>query len=40
MALDFIHFLAMLLLAGTLIRFIAMKLPPDSDLKKALTYIY
>ncbi len=37
---DFVHFLAQLLLAGILLRFLEMKLNPDSDLKKALAFIY
>jgi hypothetical protein len=37
---DFVHFLANLLLAGILLRFLEMKLNPDSDLKKALAFIY
>lgn len=40
MAVDFVQFLANLLLAGLLLRFIQMKLAPDSDLKKALAFIY
>jgi hypothetical protein len=37
---DFVHFLANLLIAGILLRFLEMKLNPDSDLKKALAFIY
>jgi hypothetical protein len=37
---DFVHFLANLLFAGILLRFLEMKLNPDSDLKKALAFIY
>lgn len=40
MAVDFLQFLANLMLAGLLIRFAQMKLGPDSDLKKALAFIY
>lgn len=40
MAVDFAQFLANLLLAGLLIRFIELKLSPDSDLRKALAFIY
>lgn len=40
MAVDFAQFLANLLLAGLLIRFVQIKLGPDSDLKKALAFIY
>jgi hypothetical protein len=37
---DFVHFLANLLIAGILLRFLEMKLNPDSDLKKALAFVY
>lgn len=40
MAVDFLHFLANLILAGLLLRFIEMKLPAESTLKSALSYIY
>jgi hypothetical protein len=40
MAVDFVQFLANLLLAGLLLRFIEMKLNPESDLRKALAFIY
>lgn len=40
MAIDFAQFIAQLLLAGLLLRFLQMKLSPDSDLRKALTFIY
>lgn len=40
MAVDFVQFLAQLLLAGLLLRFIEMKLADGSDLKKALAFIY
>lgn len=40
MAVDFFQFLANLMLAGLLIRFIEMKLNPESDLRKALAFIY
>jgi hypothetical protein len=35
-----VHFLANLLIAGILLRFLEMKLNPDSDLKKALAFVY
>lgn len=40
MSIDFVQFLAQLLLAGLLIRFVQIKLSPDSDLRKALAFIY
>lgn len=40
MAVDFLQFLANLILAGLLIRFVEMKLGDNSDMKKALTFIY
>lgn len=40
MAVDFAQFLANLLLAGLLIRFLQIKMSPDSDLRKALAFIY
>lgn len=40
MAIDFVQFLAQLLLAGLLIRFVQIKLAPESDLRKALAFIY
>lgn len=40
MAVDFGQFLANLFLAGLLIRFLQMKLSPESDLRKALAFIY
>lgn len=40
MAVDFFQFLCQLLLAGLLIRFAQIKLPADSDLKKALAFVY
>jgi hypothetical protein len=40
MAVDFAQFLAQLIIAGLLLRFIEMKLAPDSDLRKALAFIY
>ena len=40
MAVDFSQFILNLLLAGLLLRFLQMKLSPDSDLRKALAFIY
>ncbi len=40
MVVDFIHAFANLTLALLLARFIMMKLSPNSDLKKAMAFIY
>lgn len=40
MVVDFLQFLAQLLIAGMALRYVQIKLPADSDFKKALAFIY